>query len=422
MGSTPLKNRKSRWTAFFNGDPVIWIVFFILCAISIIEVYSATSTLSYKDGLYWRPVINHSIYRLLGFLVVFVFHNIPCRWFKLYPLLMIPISVILLLLVPFVGEKVNGAQRVIPIMGIPVQPSELAKGAVVVAVALILSVMQTPKGADRHAFKYIMIPTSLVCLLIAPDNFSTAAILFIVVFMMMFVGHIPFRQLGSLLGILAIVGASVVGLMFVTPNNQLGKIPKGHRLVTWKNRIDKFVSNKDENTRELSAKDFDMTNNAQVGNANIAIATSNIVGKLPGNSVQRDFLSQAYSDFIYAIIIEELGLIGSAGVLMLYIILCYRAGRIARQCERNFPAFLVIGLSLLIVFQAMINMCVAVGLMPVTGQPLPFVSRGGASTLVNSIYIGMILSVSRFAKKREDTPAVSSAVNEEAFHDETGIS
>ena len=170
---------------------------------------------------------------------------------------------------------------------------------------------------------------------------------------------------------------------------------------------------------------IDMANNAQVANSNIAIATSNIIGKMPGNSVQRDFLSQAYSDFIYSIIIEELGLVGGAGVALLYIILFFRAGKIARQCERNFPAFLIMGLSLLIVGQAMVNMCVAVGLMPVTGQPLPLISRGGASTIVNCVYIGMMLSVSRFAKRREDAvpeEPKDAVVNEIEFQKTEGIS
>ena len=153
MGATGLNQKEQNFHSFFHGDAVIWIVFFLLCAISIIEVYSATSNLSYEDGHYWAPVIKHSRYLFIGFLIVWLVHNIPCRWFKLYPLLFIPASWLLLIMVPFVGEMVNGARRTIPIFGIPIQPSELAKGAIVIAVAVILSVTQTPKGADKHAFK-----------------------------------------------------------------------------------------------------------------------------------------------------------------------------------------------------------------------------------------------------------------------------
>jgi cell division protein FtsW len=177
--------------------------------------------------------------------------------------------------------------------------------------------------------------------------------------------------------------------------NGLSKI--FHRADTWKARIDKFLSNE-----EIAPADYDLDKDGQVAHANIAIASSNIVGKGPGNSVERDFLSQAFSDFIYAIIIEELGLLGAAAVAFLYIILLYRCARIASRCENNFPAFLVMGLGLLLVIQAVFNMMVAVGLAPVTGQPLPLISKGGTSTIINCAYIGAILSVSRSAKMRKE--------------------
>lgn len=155
------------------------------------------------------------------------------------------------------------------------------------------------------------------------------------------------------------------------------------------------------NKQTLTPTEFDIDRDGQIAHANIAIATSNVIGKMPGNSVERDFLSQAFSDFIYAIIIEEMGLLGGGFVLFLYIVLLIRAGRIASRCERNFPAFLVMGLALQLVVQALVNMMVAVGLFPVTGQPLPLISRGGTSTIINCVYIGMILSVSRYAKKKQ---------------------
>lgn len=167
-----------------------------------------------------------------------------------------------------------------------------------------------------------------------------------------------------------------------------------HRFDTWKSRIDKFL-----NSKEVAPEDVDLDKDAQVAHANIAIASSNIIGKGPGNSVERDFLSQAFSDFIYAIIIEEMGMFGAFFVAMLYIILLFRTGRIANRCENNFPAFLAMGLAMLLVTQALFNMCVAVGLAPVTGQPLPLISKGGTSSIINCVYIGVILSVSRSAKK-----------------------
>ena len=164
------------------------------------------------------------------------------------------------------------------------------------------------------------------------------------------------------------------------------------------------------NSEEVTPEKFDLDKDAQVGHANIAIASSNIVGRGPGNSVERDFLSQAFSDFIYAVIIEEMGIIGAVVVAMLYIILLFRTGIIANRCENTFPAFLAMGLALLLVTQALFNMCVAVGLAPVTGQPLPLVSKGGTSTIINCVYVGAILSVSRSAKKKT-SDAPSSAVH-----------
>ena len=155
----------------------------------------------------------------------------------------------------------------------------------------------------------------------------------------------------------------------------------------------------------MAPEEFDIDKDAQIAHAHIAIATSNVVGKMPGNSVERDFLSQAFSDFIFAIIIEEMGIWGAAIVVFLYIVLLFRAGRIASRCEHNFPAFLIMGLALLLVVQAVMNMLVAVGIMPVTGQPLPLISRGGTSTLMSCVYIGMILSVSRYARRREEKAA-----------------
>ena len=173
-----------------------------------------------------------------------------------------------------------------------------------------------------------------------------------------------------------------------------------HRADTWKARINKFLDNK-----YVAPKDYDLDKDGQVGHANIAIASSNIVGKGPGNSNERDFLSQAFSDFIYAIIIEEMGIIGAVFVAFLYIVILMRAGKIASRCENSFPAFLAMGIAFLLVTQALFNMAVAVGLAPVTGQPLPLISKGGTSTIINCIYIGMLLSISRFAKKRNNDTA-----------------
>lgn len=382
----------------FKGDKVIWIIFLVLCLISIIEVFSAASTLTYKTGDHWGPITQHCVIMMVGVFVVIIVHNIPCRWFRVLPVILLPISAVLLILVSLLGVMTNGAARWMNLFGIQFQPSEIAKMAVIIGTAMILSIMQEENGANRKAFKYIISITGVICLLIAPENLSTAMLLFGVVVLMMIIGRVPFGQLAKMFGILALAGILIFGVLMAIPAKKLDDIPKLHRLTTWQNRIKGFAENKDA----VPAAKFDIDKDAQVAHANIAIATSNVVGKMPGNSIQRDFLSQAFSDFIFAIIIEELGLIGGLLVVMLYIILLIRVGRIAGKSEKAFPAFLIMGIALLLVSQAILNMMVAVGLFPVTGQPLPLISKGGTSTLINCAYIGMILSVSRYITKQEE--------------------
>ena len=263
--------------------------------------------------------------------------------------------------------------------------------------------MKEEAQSQKQTFKIILVLSIVICGFIAPENFSTAAMTFLVVLIMMFVGRIPWKYLGSLIGILALAGGMAYAFLTLTPENtikNLGEKPGLHRLPTWANRL------KNHTEEPEDAKQFNLQKNTQVAHAKIAIATCNVVGKGPGNSVERDFLPQPFSDFIYAIIIEELGILGGGFVLFLYIVLLFRTARIASRCENNFPAFLVMGIAILLVTQALINMAVAVGVFPVTGQPLPFVSKGGTATIINCAYMGIILSVSRSAKQRTDlTPS-----------------
>ena len=378
--------------------------------ISLIEVYSAASTLSYKSGDFTAPLFKQAIFLGVGTVIVVLVHNIPCRFFKIIPVLGWPLVIVLLLLTLAMGVRENGGARWLPLFGFQFQPSELAKGVVITSVALILGAMQHEDGADRKAMKYILFATLPICGLIVTENLSTTAILFGVVCMMMFIGRVPFIQLAKLFSVL-IVSLVVFITMAMTVFKNAPKDSALHRFDTWVARIERFVGVDDEENENVDVKvdekTFDLKENAQVGHAYIAIASSNIVGRMPGNSVERDFLSQAFSDFIYAIIIEELGLFGGAFVAFLYIVLLFRTGRIASRCERNFPAFLAMGLALLLVSQACINMMVAVGLFPVTGQPLPLVSRGGTSTLITCAYVGMILSVSRYARKNTEENEIS---------------
>ena len=399
----------------FKGDKVIWMVFFFLCMISIVEVFSASSGLTYKTHNYIGPIIYHAGTIIVGVVVAVITLNIPCRYFKLMTPFLLLISAVTLLWVLLAGTKVGDAGRWINLFGFTFQPSEIAKGSIVLAVAQILSAMQREDGADKNAFKWILWVTLPACFVIGLENLSTAAMLFAVVILMMFIGQVPFRQLGKLIGIIAAFAILAVSMIMLVGHDlnveeeQLAKTeqieqPKKknfvekmfHRADTWKSRIMKFGKD------DVTPLEYDLDKDAQVAHANIAIVSSGVIGKGPGKSTERDFLSQAFSDFIYAIVIEELGIIGAFAVMFLYIILLYRCARIASRCENNFPAFLAMGLGLLLVIQAMFNMMVAVGLAPVTGQPLPLISKGGTSTIINCAYVGAILSVSRSAKMKTE--------------------
>jgi cell cycle protein, ftsW/rodA/spoVE family len=412
----------------FKGDKVIWMVFFLLCMISIVEVYSASSTLSYKGGNYWAPLLKHGGMLFVGFIVMIVVMNIKCRYFKIATLPALVLSVLMLIGVLLTGGVTNGASRWIEVMGIQFQPSELGKGALVLAVAQILSAMQTEAGAAKKAFKYILFLSAAIIIPISFENLSTALLASLTVLLMMFVGRVPLKQIGKLLGVGALTVVFALALVMAVGTDEEKNAPKQnlteqttlveeeteenfvgklfHRADTWKARINRFLNNE-----YVAPKDYDLDKDGQIGHANIAIASSNILGKGPGNSNERDFLSQAFSDFIYAIIIEEMGIIGAFFVAFLYIVILMRSGQIAGRCENSFPAFLAMGIAFLLVTQALFNMAVAVGLAPVTGQPLPLISKGGTSTIINCLYIGMLLSISRFAKKRDnDTATVRKAV------------
>lgn len=409
-----------RLGVLFKGDKVVWMVFFFLCMISIVEVFSASSVLTYKSQNYLGPIAFHTFTIIVGVVVAIIIQNIPYRYYRSMIPYLIIFSAATLLWVLLAGTKVGDAGRWINLFGFTFQPSEIAKGTIVLVVAQILAVLQRDDGADKSAFKWILWITIPACVLIGLENLSTAVMLFTIVFLMMFFGLVPLRQLMKLAGfiilviVIALTMIMIVGHEISDEEKELAKTEQMekpdekslieiifHRLDTWKSRIVEFG-------KPMPApENYDLDKNAQVAHANIAIVTSGIIGKGPGKSTERDFLSQAFSDFIFAIIIEELGLLGASGVTFLYIILLFRCARIANRCEKKFPAFLVMGFGILLASQAIFNMMVAVGLVPVTGQPLPLISKGGTSTIINCAYIGVILSISRSSNRRTTESKVS---------------
>ncbi|MGM9695760.1 MAG: FtsW/RodA/SpoVE family cell cycle protein [Alloprevotella sp.] len=401
-----------KYKNIFQGSTVIWIIYFLLCVVSLVEVYSASSQLTYKSGEFMSPLIKQAGFLCVGFLLCSLIQNVPCRYFKLVGIFGIPISIILLVAALAIGRVNDGARWIPLLFGFRFQPSELAKGVVVTAVAFILASLQKPDGVDRRAVKYVMCVTLPICALIFTENLSTAAILFLTVFLMMFIARVPWLQLFKVIGGLMLVGVFLILLAFALPSGNFLEDKILHRMDTWKGRITQVQEDsvvidsltgkpfKIPQTKQ-AAGDVAMEGSDQRNYGYMAIASSNVLGRGPGNSITRDYLQQAYCDFIYAIILEEMGFFGGLGVAALYVFLLFQTGRIASRCERNFPAFLAMGLVLLMAIQACINMFVAVGLFPITGQTLPMISRGGTATIVNSMYFGMILSISRGARKNK---------------------
>jgi len=384
-----------------QGDTVVWMIFLLLCMVSVVEVYSASSRMTFSGGDYWKPISEHGTYVCLGIVATWIIHRIPCNYFKIGGTLVLHFLAYPLLLWALFAPKTNDAGRWVDLGIVKMQPSEIGKISLIVFAAFIFASLRDKKGASMTALKIVAAESFLVIALIAPENASTAGILSLVMFGICFFAQIRTKVLVSVMAAMVILGAAGITFAYNIPEETLKEWNASessilHRLPTWVHRIT------DHTEMPADPKDYNITDNVQKTHATIAIATCNIVGKGPGNSVQRDFLPQAFSDFIYAIIIEELGVVGGGGVMFLYLLLMYRAMKIAKKCKALFPSYLVMGLALMMVVQAMVNMAVAVGAFPVTGQPLPLVSRGGTSLFVNCAYIGMILSVSRSAKKRNE--------------------
>lgn len=373
-------------TKTFKGDRVIWALVVVFMIYSLLGVYSSSVSVAYlKHGGNTTYFFRSQLLMLsLSLIIIIVVHYLPYRIYYSLAGLMLLISIGLLILTFAVGARINEAVRTIEIpgTGFRIQTSDVAKVALVIYLARILAKLQGELNNFMTVTKYLMIPVAIICALIMPENLSTALMVFGISMIIMFIGRVPFKYL------LAYVGIAVIGIfMFAMVLNM---VSEQNRVEVWKNRIENFFSG---NTDE----DADYQSNQ----AKIAISTGGLFGKAPGKSTQRNMLPQSNSDFIFAIIIEEYGLVfGAIPLILAYMILLFRGITIVKKCETAFPAFLVIGLIVMITVQAMLNMLVAVGLFPVTGQTLPMVSWGRTSALVMSFSIGAILSVSRVLKAR----------------------
>jgi cell division protein FtsW len=358
-----------------KGDPMIWAIIFALSIISILVVYSSTGALAYKKmhGNTEHYLMKHSMLVFLSLGAMWLAHKINYKYYSGISKLGLILSVPLLIYAFLFGDELNDANRwiTIPIINQSFQPSDFAKLALIAALASMLAKKQNNIDDFKKSFLPIILWCGVICGLIALSNFSTSLILFSSCMLLMFIGRVPIKYLGMLVIVGLIAGTCALAL--------------GQRLGTMIHRIQDF-----------SAQLFsDGPVPFQAEQSYIALASGGVIGLGPGNSIQRNFLPHSYSDFIYAIIVEEYGLVGGIFVLFLYLALLYRGMIIVVRSDKAFGGLLSAGLCFGLVIQAMINMGVAVGLGPITGQPLPLLSMGGTSLLFTGISLGIILSVSR---------------------------
>lgn len=376
----------------FQGDRVIWMIVAMLALVSLMAVYSATGTYANAkfDGNNTRVLLRHAITLAMGLGAVYITHLLKYTYYARLFQIAFWISIPLLAYTLFFGADLNEAQRVVHIFGISFQSSDFAKIALIGYLARELTLRQDEIKSFQSAFIPLMLPVLIIVGLIFPENFSTAGILFASCMVLLFIGRINMKYLMAFMA-----GALVIMSIYIIIKVNVAE-DEG-RTNAWANRIESFVEKfkSDESKTEEEIAKEENEGDFQALQSKIAIAGGGIIGKAPGRSTQRNYLPHPYSDFIFAIIVEEYGLIGGAFVVMLYLILLYRAIRIIVIKPQSFGGFVAFGLAFMIVMQAMINMGVATGIFPVTGQPLPFISMGGTSLLFTGCAFGIILSVSK---------------------------
>ncbi len=371
-----------------EGDKVLWMVTFLLSIISLLSVYSAISTLAMKaDGNSLKFLVKHLAMILLGFGTMYFVHKMRFKYFSRTSSVLIWVVAGMLILTLFSGVDINSAKRWlrIPFVGMTFQTSDLAKIVLVTFVARQLNIYRTQLHDFKKGVLPVLIPIAGICVLILPADFSTAAMIGGVCFLMMFIGGVPIKHLGKIAG----MGVLAIGLIYLIGTAAPNSLP---RLGTWKSRIDSFFS-----------PDANDAGNYQSDLAQAAIYNGGLFPSGPGTGSSRNYLPHPYSDMIYAFVIEEYGaLFGGLGLLLLYLILLFRSIKMATRCPKHFGGLLALGLSLMLVCQAIINMGVAVKIFPTTGQPLPLVSMGGTSMIFTCLSIAMIISVSRSVYNEEE--------------------
>jgi cell division protein FtsW len=399
--------QKGRLANTFKGDRAIWGLIVLFMIYSLLAVYSSSVGVAFRSyGGNTTYFLRSQFFMLvLSIAIIVVVHYLPYRIYFSMAGIILLISMGLLVLTFAFGSRVNEATRwlVIPGTGFRLQTSDVAKVALVLYLARTLAKYQDKLDNFFLVTKYLLVPVAIVCALIMPENLSTAVMVFGMSMVILFIGRVPLKFIFSYVG-LAIVAVFIFAMLLMA-------FTKSNRVQVWKNRIENYFSGEE-----------DPDGDYQANQAKIAISTGGLFGKMPGKSTQRNMLPQSNSDFIFAIIIEEYGLVfGAVPLILAYLILFFRGVTIAKKCDTAFPAFLVLGLIIMITVQAMINMMVAVGLFPVTGQTLPMVSWGRTSVLVMSFSIGAILSVSRVVNariKNEELPDGEAVEDEHKMYEQ----
>lgn len=406
-------------------DPYIWGIYIMLLVISVIELFSASSTEVSGSNVY-GPLIRHGIFLLLGLGIVLWLQRTPYTLFNKFAWLFAILSLGLLLASSMFGVEINGAQRAISVAGMTIQPAEIVKLTVVCLLASILGKNQTPGGVTMSGIITSAVVVVVFGACMWKNGLTNMLLLMCVSICMMLIGGIQWKRFGAVLGVYLICGAGIMFVKHITPDsNAYDEVTARQQLIaqadgeavvierggkkidrgeTRNNRIIRFM-------KGVHPEDPIDDMNRQVIFANFAQANGGMFGQGPGNSRESARLPLAFSDYIYSIIVEDTGFVGGAAILLLYLLLVARAGRIAYKCSRAFPAFLILGCAVMIVFQALVHMAIVTGLFPVSGQPLPFISKGGTSILVMSAAIGIMLSVSRFAAHSGDKKHIRAEIN-----------
>lgn len=389
-----------------RSDPYIWGIIIILYIVSVIEVYSAISR-EITGGDVYSPIIKHVMLLFSGFLITYVTSKIHYKWFKVLAYVMIPLAILLLVCILFWGDTINGAKRTISVLGVSLQGSEVAKVTIVLAMATVLAKSQIKRGVNMKGVLWVVGLVTVFSGLLFTQGLTNTLLFIGISVCMMLIGGVEWYKLIGIFLVYVILALAVMQakdliteMKAPTETEAVAAAGEGKgdkviaRSSTWESRLEDFFDPTPEYEKETTPQ------NLQEHRAAMAMAHGGIMGVGPGNSRESSRLPLAFSDYIYAIIIEDLGfVVGGVGLLLVYLMILARAGLIARRCTKAFPALLVMGMAVMIVLQALFNMAIVVGVFPVSGQPLPLISKGGTSIWMMSFGFGVMLSVSRYAVK-----------------------